>query len=52
MSQLTMLGEPAYDSSLQQWHTSPKLAARMAAFANLLGASVLEPSAGDRKSVV
>jgi predicted RNA methylase len=46
-AQLALLGEPAYRPQLQQWHTPPKLAARMASeFPVISAAIVLEPSAG------
>lgn len=46
--QTTLLGEPAYKPKLQQWHTPPRLAARMAAAWPFLmqDSVVLEPSAG------
>jgi predicted RNA methylase len=46
--QATLFGEPAYDAELAQWHTPPRLAARMCTeWPHLLnGRSVLEPSAG------
>lgn len=47
-AQATMFDEPAYRPELQQWHTPPRLAARMCdeSIDLIEGAHVLEPSAG------